>query len=265
MATKIRELGNLPNKPLAEAIFELRWKTTPLGPGLSHDPGWPNLAFKYFAKIGDKYPEPVELPAAQLPESAAPYAVRNQFRTGPGAWPLTQIGPGILTVNETVGYTVWDDFKPRIKEAIEALASVYPETLTPIRIELRYINAVPYDPVNGTPPAFLREFMHTEVGTASDLFNGEAEGIEPDDLNLNLRFPLSRPAGKGFLNFSSGTKEDNPAIIWQTIVRSAEPDAPKKVEELDSWLEDAHTIVERWFIRLTQGTLIERFEGKETT
>jgi len=258
---KIRELGDLPNKPLAEAIFELRWKTSQIAPGLSQDPGWANLPIKYFQKLSDRYPEPVELPAAQLPEPASAYSVRNQFRAGPNKWPLTQIGPGVLTVNETTGYTLWENFEPLILEALDALREVYPYELTPIRTDLRYINSVEFDPESQIPAAFLKEYMHTTIETAPDLFDGIEEGASPLDINLSLTLPLRKPVGRGFLSYAVGMKDDKPSIIWQLIVRSADSDSPSTLDDVRDWLTDAHAIIERWFIRLTEGELIKRFRA----
>ena len=107
---RIRELGDLPNKPLAEAIFELRWALNDVGPGFSDDPGWQLLPGLYYSKVRDTYPHQVSLPATHLPTEVSGHMVRHQFRVGADKWPLTQLGPGILTVNETEGYTVWEDF-----------------------------------------------------------------------------------------------------------------------------------------------------------
>ena len=111
----------LPNKPLVEAIFELRWKLRELAPQMpAHDPGFRIALGRYYDMVRKDYPAMVDLPTSQVPEDMTAYAVRHQFRVKEDKWPLTQLGPGILSVNETDGYT-WETFKPRLEAAVKAI------------------------------------------------------------------------------------------------------------------------------------------------
>src|SRR3954453_16834026 len=90
---------NLPKKPLVEAWFELRWKIdeNPKRKGIVSN----ILLGRYYDKIRTSYPAPEELSAAMVPEEMIPYTARHRFRAAEMQWPLTQLGLGILTVNDT--------------------------------------------------------------------------------------------------------------------------------------------------------------------
>ena len=98
--------------------------------------------------------------------------VRHRFRTAKDSWPLTQLGPGVLTVNDATGYTVWEDFLPRITGAVNALKAVYPKELHISRAELRYINAVPFDQRSDTIIDFLTNKLNLRI-EPPELFDGE--------------------------------------------------------------------------------------------
>src|SRR5437870_557567 len=104
----IPEPRELRHKPLAEAIFELRWALgTGSSTGFEHDPGFRIFLGRYYDRVHQQYPFVVDLPTAQVPEDMTAHVVRHQFRARQNGWPLTQIGPGILTVNHNEEYT-WD-------------------------------------------------------------------------------------------------------------------------------------------------------------
>ena len=62
----------LKNKPLAEAIFELRWELQEPAQGMKVDPHYKILIGVMYDKVEDE-------------------------------WPLIKIGPGIITLNDTGG------------------------------------------------------------------------------------------------------------------------------------------------------------------
>jgi uncharacterized protein (TIGR04255 family) len=254
------ELGNLPNKPLVEALFELRWETNEVASGIGEDPGWANLPFKFYSRIQPSYPEPVELPAAQIPEGLATYAVRYQFRKAINEWPLVQIGPGIMTVNDTVGYSVWGNFSPLIQEALSALKSSYNGEVRPAKAELRYINSSRLDP-GMTAPEFLARYLHTTVQTVPGVSPEGVASTGPSHLNVHMLFPMTKPVGDALLSFANGGAKDDPTVVWQLAVRSTDTAVPRDLERFGGWLDEAHAIIDKWFVRLTEGELIAKFKA----
>ena len=97
-----RKIINLKNKPLIEAIFEIRWKLQE-GPekGMRIDPHYKLLIGRIYEKIKDKYTFHEQLPTASMPDEIAGYIIQHRFRKKENEWPLIQLGPGIITLNDT--------------------------------------------------------------------------------------------------------------------------------------------------------------------
>lgn len=254
----------LPNKPLVEAIFELRWniKQGP-DPTTGSDPGFQILLGRFYDKVSHSFPEIVNLPAAQIPEEMVAFTVRQQFRTAPNQWPVVQLGPGIMTVNETQGYTS-DGFKACVQRCVGALFESYPANLAELRprqLSLRYVNAVPYDKQPGEVLNFLRENLHTDIVIDPLLYEESAGGVQPPiGLNLNLSFPVPALAASISTSFSTGLSSGKKAIVWQLTAQTAgEP--PNDPSSIDTWVSSLHALIEQWFFTLARGELIERFGG----
>src|SRR3989338_2714408 len=99
---------HLSNKPLVEAILEIRWALQGF-PNIQTDPHYKILLGRLFDRISSVYQKHQPLPAASIPDEMAGYIVQHQLRIRENDWPLVQVGPGIITLNETAAYT-WDDF-----------------------------------------------------------------------------------------------------------------------------------------------------------
>lgn len=253
------KLDNLPNKPLVEAIFEFRWELKKIARGVYSDEGWNTFPIKFFIELHGEYPEIVELPSKQIPDLLAAYTVQYQYRKGKEEWPLIQIGPGILTVNETDGYGTWENFRGRIKNALQVLNKVN-DQITPLRADLRYVNAIPFNNINQSIVRFLKDRLNTSVEMSPKLFNGQL----PQELSLSLNYSTEDPKGVSLVSFSTGLKKDEPVIIWQIAMRSDMRDLPEQIDNFENWLNSAHQRIEDCFITLTEGELLESFKGEKT-
>jgi uncharacterized protein (TIGR04255 family) len=107
----------LKNKPLVEAIIEVRWQLKSPNPGIQIDPHYKILLGRLYDKVVQKYPEHEQLPTASMPDEVTGQMVHHRFRNGGNDWPLLQVGPGIFTLNDTHKYT-WEDFRARAVEAV---------------------------------------------------------------------------------------------------------------------------------------------------
>ncbi len=256
----------LPNKPLVEAIFELRWKLKEPGSGMPpHDPGFRIALGRYYDKVRSDYPFVVDLPTAQVPEAMTAHAVRHQFRADKDKWPVTQLGPGILTVNETAGYK-WETFLPRLLSAVKAVFEAYPTDIAPfepVGVQLRYIDAIRYDTKRDDLIQFLQQRLHTGVAVEPLLFDDPDKPDSPAHLNLNLTFPLASPPGVGILGFATGLRDNKPSIIMEITIRSDADNVPTQEAAFESWLRNAHDVVDKWFFTLCRGELLESFERND--
>jgi uncharacterized protein (TIGR04255 family) len=252
----------LSNKPLVEAIFELRWALEESGPGPKSDPHYTLLIGRLYEQLGEKYPFHQQLPSAVIPGDIAAYLVQHQFRKGEDQWPVVQIGPGIITVNDTDTY-VWEDFRNRIVETVKALFKVYPTSdhgLVPEALVLRYIDGVPFDFQEGDVLAFLGQMLKTHVDLSQALFEDARVNPIAKALDLRLAFESTEPKGTIRLRFVRGHLQDSDALLWETVVESRSAELPALPDGIRSWAEAAHGVTHDWFFKLIEGELLERFK-----
>jgi uncharacterized protein (TIGR04255 family) len=250
----------LKHKPLIEAIFEFRWELQEQTPGMEVDPHYKILIGRMYDRISDEYPFHEQLPTATMPDEIAGYVVQHRFRKGRDKWPLVQMGPGILTVNDTGGY-VWEDFNKRISHLLNVLFESYPDAennLKTNRLLLRYIDAV--DSGESDIFNFLREKMKMNIEVHPQLFEETGVSNSHPDFDLRFSFPSAEPPGIAHLRFVRGKRKDVNGLIWETMVQSGEDNAPATKKEINSWVHKAHDLTDDWFFKMIEGDLLRRFE-----
>lgn len=252
----------LKNKPLVEAIFELRWNLKDHASGTKIDPHYKLLIGRLYDKLNSEYPSHEQLPTAAMPDEIAGYIVQHRFRKDKDKWPLIQIGPGIITVNDTEGY-VWEDFEKRIIQAVNILFEVYPESKNDLKVNkllLRYIDAIAFDFEKDDIFTFLKEQVKTQINLYQKLF--EDSRVEKFPLGLDMRFSFAstEPKGAIHLRFTRGKRKESDALIWETMVGSVSEDVPKVQDEIANWIKGAHNLTDDWFFKLIEGELLRRFE-----
>ena len=250
-------ITKLNNKPLVEALFEIRWGLDG-PPGMAVDPAYPFLIGQFYGQILDRFPYKIRLPTADIPEQLVPFTPQHQFRVGSDAWPLVQLGPGILTVNDTEQY-LWKNFREHCGYVSNAMFKAYPQTERPFRIveiSLRYINADFLENVATI------EFLHKlkiSIGLPNFLTNDGRVGQNPLGLGLSLVYPTAEPRGAIRLSFNQGQKLERDALIWETQVVSRGEDVPTDPASILDWLDKTHSITHDWFLRLVEGELLEKY------
>jgi uncharacterized protein (TIGR04255 family) len=276
---------DLVNKPLAEAIVEIRWALQPFDqgggmqaiqvnfppapPGQSpqplSDPAFKILVGLFYNRINQKYPYSVDLPAAQMPEFLSPYVVRHQFRASPEGWPRLQLGPGTLTVNQTSAGYSWSEFRKELVYAAAALHQCYPKTialLKPTIVLFRYVNTIPFDYKRESITDFLSTHLHTIIQLDQNLFEDPADAGKADSLILRLSLPVRTPRGVLTLSFATGLKDQEPVVVWELILQTEGEHAPQNISAFEVWIDAAHAALERWFFTLCRGKLLELFEER---
>lgn len=250
-------------KPLVEAILEIRWRLQGIAPGPQNDPHYKLLLGRLFDRMLQKYPEHEQLPSANIPDGLLGHVVQHRFRVAANSWPLVQIGPGVFTINSTADYT-WPDFRPRVLSAIEKLYDAHPKVsdLNITNIILRYIDAVDFDYRGEDAFEFLRNKLKLNISLPTNLF--EKTGVEnkPSTFTWQCAFNCENPKGTINIRFATGQKENNPAIIWETIVESTGENLPEMPKAFEGWLDEAHDISDNWFFKMIEGELERRFSGE---
>jgi len=257
-------IKKLKNPPLVEAIFELRWALQPLPNGGQIDPHYKILVGRLYDKFHEAYPEHEPLPTASMPDEISGGTVQHRFRCAPQDWPLIQIGPGILTVNDTK-YNTWEDFRTRTEDAVKKLFEAYPksETLKIESLMLRYIDATKCNYLAQDIFSFLKSKMNISINLPKNLF--EYEGIKqvPHQFNWQSSFKCDKPKGNVVIRFVTGQQHNLPALIWETIVHSHETDIPEMPVNFETWLNSAHAITDDWFFKLIDGDLKKEFNDEQ--
>jgi uncharacterized protein (TIGR04255 family) len=252
----------LKNKPLVEAILEVRWALQKQAGDIQVDPHYKFLLGRMFDRVLGEYPVPEELPQTFIPDEMSAYMVKQRFRVGANDWPLIQIGPGIMTVNETAKYT-WPDFRSRSISAINKLFDAYPKAgnLEITSLILRYIDAVEVDFTKLCVWDFLQENLKLATSLPCNLFADPTIQQMPRHFHWEAVFDCAMPSGVISLRFVTGEKEGKRSLIWETVVRS-ESDLPSLPDGFAGWIDSAHAITDDWFFKLIEGELERRFTGE---
>ncbi|KUK55979.1 MAG: Uncharacterized protein XD79_0365 [Atribacteria bacterium 34_128] len=252
----------LKNKPLVEAIFEVRWELQEPAPGMKIDPHYKILIGRIYDRVRDEYPFYEQLPTATMPDEIAGYVVQHRFRKDRDKWPLIQIGPGIITLNDTEGY-VWEDFEKRIHRMLDILFETYPDAENNLRINwllLRYIDAINFNYEEEHIFSFLGKNLKVNIDVYEKLFEGTEVSNLPLGFDLRFSFPATKPKGAAHLRFVRGKKKDVDALIWETQVQSVSDDALKHKDQIINWVVEAHKLTDDWFFKMIEGELLRRFE-----
>lgn len=253
----------LKNKPLVEAILEIRWKLQGLPPRPQVDPHYKLLLGRLFDRMLKDYPEHEQLPTANVPDELVGHVVQHRFRVSANSWPLVQVGPGVFTVNSTADYK-WPDFRRRVLSAIEKLFDAHPKVgeLKITNLILRYIDAVDFDFGVGNTFEFLRDKLKLNVSLPDTLFADTGVENKPNSFTWQCSFKRQNPRGLINIRFATGQKSNAPAVIWETTVESAGKDLPAMPKDFESWLDAAHDITDDWFFKMIEGELERRFSGE---
>jgi len=203
-----------------------------------------------------------KLPTSRMPEEISAYIIQHRFRKDKDRWPLIQLGPGILTLNETEDYT-WDTFRDQIKQMLVAFYDSYPNSINSLkynRIQLRYIDAVEFDYASKDILKFLKDNLKVNFLLPQNLFEEDEINSFPSNIDFRLNFKLKSLKGIVNVRFTTGKKRDKNHLIWETIVESNEKDVPQNKENIIKWADMAHEITHKWFFKLIEGNLERRFE-----
>lgn len=251
------------NKPLVEAILEVRWRLQGASPAHQTDPHYKLLLGRLFDRMLKDYPEHEQLPAANIPDELVGHVVQHRFRVAANTWPLVQVGPGIFTVNSTDDYT-WLDFRPRALSAIKKLYDAHPKVgdLKITNLILRYIDAVDFDFGVGDSFEFLRDKLKMNISFPPNLFDDTGVENKPSSLTYQSSFKCEKPKGLISIRFATGQKNNAPAVVWETTVESAEDDLSQMPQTFEGWLDEAHEISDNWFFKMIEGELERRFSGE---
>jgi uncharacterized protein (TIGR04255 family) len=268
---KQAKLARLPNAPLVEVVFELRWKLydDAIPPPFRIDPGVLPLLKTFSAKMTE-----LGFGSAQdigRVEQTVGLSVLRRFRRAPDqAFPLMQVGSGIFATNEGPMYE-WERYRDQVLQGVEVLLDSYPNLngypLQPDHLELRYRDI------------FDETLLQTGVLTEF-LSRGTTMTVEPPPfLRDPERFEASMPTRVVFHATPQGRKETQFVVDFGTVVHEGRAafslenkvvtrdagvptlDTKRRfIPGLEKWLEFAHGLTSSFFKSFVRGELMEQFE-----
>lgn len=253
----------LPNPPLVEAIFELKWEWPNQGGGI--DPNYMSLFGRMYEQLKKEYPHYEQLPTASMPYELTNHIVQHRFRKEEDKWPLVQLGRGIVVINDVTQY-YWEDFSKRIAEVLGILFKFHEDANIEPNINnlaLRYIDSVEFEYEKGNIHDFLKDNLKLKIEFDEELFEETGVHNIPFGIDLNFSLLSTLPVGALRLRFKRGTGERINELIWETIVESRKEHVPNEKEGIIEWVENAHKLTHEWFIRTTKGELLSKFTKED--
>lgn len=257
-------MPNLSKKPLNEAILELRWdipQPAQNPAGVLGAPASPYrlLVSRFFDRLSAEFPTYEALPASAVPDDMVQNVVQHRFRDKSG-WPLVQIGPGLITYNETAKYD-WAPFRDGAAKVVEHFYAAYPNPadLKISTVTLRYIDADSFDFTKSSVLEYLKK-LKVDVTVPLDKVSQFGVSPNPEALSLRTGFTITKPKGKLALNTNVGQLEGKPAVVWETVVETAGADLPAMPQDFAKWAEEAHQVANTLFFAMIDGELREKFK-----
>lgn len=241
----------LKNAPLKEAIFEVRWAPVLDTNGVPEDMGY-QLAQGLFAKgIRGKFP--VHKNINTVPEILRVFPViQHQFWSDELTWPVVQLGPGILSVNNTEANYIWSEtFRPHILLALDLLEESYEKEFIFKSIALRYIDAIDLNiPLDGLSD-FVGKNLHTQMQN-----NYKVPG-KPQGLSIVQSYGLEDGSVLN-IQIHNGVNQSNRknSLIWSTEVQKS---GNLSKEDVIQWLDMAHDVTSDTFVNMLNPDFYDSF------
>lgn len=250
-------MSKLPNAPLKEVIFEIRWALKPdLRSGQILDEGFELASGRLSTIVEKSFPYYRRILPQDLPEQMLLYQVVHQYWTGENKWPVFQLGPGIFTINCTDEAYDWENnFRSLIKDGIDWLLQSYKQSLNIRFASLRYIDTIKVDDyggIDGGWQSFIKAHLNFEY---NNHFNTRGRQKQ---IQINQTFELEDGSDLQ-LQIADAVHNNEKALAWQTaIIRKAVFD----VDKLLAWADHAHSITHELFKEMIKPDLYASFSRK---
>lgn len=251
-------IEKLPNAPLQEVIFEIRWDLNiNLESNREYDEGFAIALGQLAALLKTNFPHMVRKIPADFPTDLLNYSTIYQFWSGTDTWPVLQLGPGIFTVNDTDEKYCWmDTFFPLIVESTNKLFEAYNQKINLNFCSLRYIDAVKLKDYQVTVKDNLLPFINDSLKI--ELHNHFETVGTMEGLNLNQTFGL-KDGSVLHINVATGSdkKTHDPTLVWQTAMVKK---GRFTKNEMTEWCTHAHEIISQLFKKITKGKFYDSFK-----
>jgi uncharacterized protein (TIGR04255 family) len=242
-------MSKLPNAPLLEVIFEIRWDI--MKSGLQK---YQFLHGDLYSLLKEYYPIREILVPANVPVELLLNSPVHRFRHKEKGYPLFQTGPGLISVNTDDEIYDWDkDYFIRCKTITESFFKVYPslgnEIFTP---SLIYIDFLKLNIEKEDAFQFVNENLNIKV--SQSFFQNQ---ILPKSLDFGFMYATDLGDLKFSLNIGKNSKGED-GIVMQTNLHG--PGFDNSTNDIIGWLDKAHNLSTNLFKQMTEGKLYDSFK-----
>lgn len=241
-------MSKLPNAPLIEVIFELRWQIKQK----SELTKYQYLIGDLYSSVKESYPLRESLVPPEVPIEILINNPVHRFRKAKDKYPLVQVGPGVLTLNTTDENYFWNDFYGWADSFINSFFSVFPREEELFKPNLLYLDFFKFDFYNNNVNEFVNDNFNIIF---SQSFISETNN--PFDLNIGFFNETEMGNLSVTLKKGKNSKQED-GIIMQTSLQCKE--SMSNSENLLSWLDKAHEFTSDLFKQITKGQLYESFK-----
>ncbi len=245
-------ISKLPNAPLQEVIFELRWKLDFDTESQTHIDKEFQFAFANFSALSvNKLKHRVILKPSFIADSLFANRPVYQFWSEKNKYPVFQLGPGVFTVNETERNYEWQSFRSLIIEGVEWLKNSYQNNLDFSVAELRYIDAIEVNDENQKDlTKFIADNLKIEI-------NNKIINEKLNDIRLHQQFKIDNENNLSLI-VANGIKNINQsrAIILETSFNKT---SNISLENLITWVDKAHDTCSTLFKKMISTHLYDQF------
>lgn len=247
-------MAKLPNAPLQEVIFEIRWSLEPSEErGQLSDPGFELATGRLSTIVENKFPDYKRIVPNEIPEHILLYRPIHQYWSADNTWPVLQLGPGIFTINCTEQWYDWETtFRPLIQDAVQWLLKAYKNKINIRFASLTYIDGIKVEDYGGLTDgwqSFIRRNFNFDY---NNLFNTRGKQKQ---IQVNQKFDLE-DGSELQIQMSDGVRDNKIAFIWQTALYKKDE---FQMGSLFDWADEAHRVAHDLFTEMIKPDLNESF------
>lgn len=234
-------MNKLPKAPLQEVILEIKWELQmDSSTGFQIDPGFQLSLGKFHQSLQEEFPMVIQKHPADIPIHILGQQVIYQFWKSKETWPVIQIGPGILTINETEKSYEWQQgFLPLLENTLNKLNRSYQDEIPFNSFALRYIDAVKVEDYGFTNwPTFVKHHINF------DFSNGFISNESVKGFTFDQSFDLGESTTLQVIFSSGNNLKGELMFFWQIVVHV---NRLFEIEGLLSKIANAHKITSAKF------------------
>lgn len=235
----------LPNAPLQEVVFELLWEVDKDEHGFPHDAGFDFAQGIFADSLKKDFPAHKKTPFESAPFRAYPV---HQFWKKENEWPVIQLGPGLLVVNDIEANYTWNKYRTLVKKTVGLLCKAYESKMDFMKVRLKYIDA--FEAGDGNLLQFINENFRLK------LQNDFTTDSNPAFVNINQTFSLGSLGHLEVLMATGWSPNNIPAVIWQSTVNY---EGRMNSSQLSAWLEKAHNEASNHFKNIVNKDFYAKF------